>query len=287
MGDGAAPCGTMPPSPAKILQQPRAINSGRLRKAQQVASDSVRSGVAQTVGRAHRVRESQVPETLREVGRARGPLEGARVRRRRVVAGPTLHSVCDCGACAESGCCLRARAPAQACTHDEGKATLISIDIPATRPREPPASLDEPPAQRTKRGDGDEGEPAREARCVPADGASDEGSVFCAAGAAGDRGTTRRAPARLIATRTVHIPKACWSAATDPGIEMEFWQVGAPCCTRVKGPLAHACTEACTLALLGAGDEGTTNSGGRSDSIASAKARPGRSGAPHQSEAST
>ena len=49
MADGAAQCAPMPPSPAKILQQPRAINSGRLRKAQQVASDSVRSGVAAAV----------------------------------------------------------------------------------------------------------------------------------------------------------------------------------------------------------------------------------------------
>ena len=82
---------------------------------------------------------------------------------------------------------MRARAPAQACTHDEGKATLTSIDIPATRPREPPASLDEPPAQRAKRGEGGEGASVREARCVPADGASDEVSVSCDAGAGGAR----------------------------------------------------------------------------------------------------
>ncbi len=156
--------------------------------------------------------------------------------------------------CAAIAVCLNEREPAQACTHDEGKATLTSIDIPARRPRELPghaAALDEPPAQRAKVGQCDDAEPAPEARCVPAEGASDDGSTAGAAGTAGDQGTTRRAPARLIATRTVHIPKACWSAATDPGIEMEFWQVGAPLLQWVGAPAGLFCLPAVAQCGLG------------------------------------
>jgi hypothetical protein len=254
------PSPSLPLTPNKILQQQSLQRPGRPRKANPRTAEM---SAVPTVCRGCPVPASLVPVTLREVGRA-GSAGRVRACARGVRGGACSPVRAFAVNALTGGWCPHARAPAQACTHDEGKATLTSIDIPARRPRELPghaSALDEPPAQRAKRGDGDDADPAREARRVPAEGASDDGSAARAAGAAGDQGTTRRAPARLIATRTVHIPKACWSAATDPGIEMEFWQVGVPLFRWVGAPAGLFCLPAVGQCGLGGRTQNTPGGG--------------------------
>ena len=115
---------------------------------------------------------------------------------------------------------------AQACTHAEGNATLFTIDIPATRPRDLTGDTEERAAQKAKLDPSNGAGRTQEAQRAKVNnlGSSEVTSTMSATGA-GRRPTTQRVPARLIATRAVDIPRACWGKAQEGGFEVEFWQV--------------------------------------------------------------